>query len=537
MITQICQLLLPCLALTGILCTAFSSRLAAQEQVPYLEAPPNQVVLSDTLNGWYFVPKEMKEEYDAALRRLESLQSEVDSGNVTAEESKAELAELKSRLQKLRAQLETNRVHVAAAEIHEQTEVLEFELGPEKRLAITSNHVRVLGWDEPRVKVELRKIVLSENDEPVEEHLNAISVVHQHGRAQFAGQTDAEWDASEAEFLAADGAKLTKEQLENREKIVNEIRASYAIHRELLGKEIDQLSVKGLEYANNSFVNKKVRSEGGDGQWGSVRQRYAEMTVYVPSCTSVVIRGARRSLQVENLTAALTIVDEDSTDSDARGHFEIHKLQGNLRCRNFPLHSITSVTGDVDVESTSEFGVEGAGTRHYDDLRDMTPARPFAVSVLDVTGGVSLHYGRVQLDLKNIGGTIDVANEFGDTQLILASPLSQRAHRIVTQSGDIAVELSSDAWKSVPVVAVTNHGGIRTNVPREEFEDFNLTGADKYDRVRRTWAGFRTPIVGEERFAVFHLIDRFTAVLNDDRTRDVGLDLLSRSGRIVILRK
>ena len=301
------------------------------------KAPPNHAILSETLNGWIFVPKELKGLYDSTLRRLESLQSEVDDGRIDTTEAKAELAELTSRLRLLRQKIEASRVEVQGAEIHEQTESTEFELGPERRLAITANHVRVIGWEGPNVKVELKKLVLSSDKTDVDDELKALSIVHEHGVAKFAGQTDAQWEAQEAEFMSKDGGKLNKEQLESRRKFVDEIRQSYAHYRELLGKEIDQLSITGLDYNSNKVVPKSVRSEGGSARMGSVRQRYGELTVYVPVCTSVCIRGARRGLHVENLSAPLMIVDEDSTDSDARGEFQVVGLHGDLLCRDFPL--------------------------------------------------------------------------------------------------------------------------------------------------------------------------------------------------------
>ncbi len=502
-----------------------------------VKAPPNHAVLSNTLNGWYFVPKESKEMYDETLRRLESLQTNVDSGRMKANEAKAALTELTSQLTVLRASLESSRIHVAGAEIHEQTETTEFEMGPEKRLAITANHVRIVGWEGKKIKVELKKMVLSSDDKPVEDHLKAIRIVHQHGPVKFAGQSDAKWEAKEAEFLAKEGAKLSEEQLAERREFVNEIRQSSAHHRDLLDKDIDHVSVVGLEYNNNKSVTKSVKSDGGDGQMGSVRQRYAELTVYVPSCTSLCIRGARRGLQVENVTvSSLTIVDEDSTDSDARGKFALNGLQGNLLCINFPLERIRNVKGHVSVESTTEFGIEGAGTSHHDDLRDMTPSRPFQVEVHDVTEGVDMRFARVQLDLANIQGTINVENEFGDTHFTAAAALADSAHRIVSLAGRIDVELSPEAWNSVPVLAVTNHGGVRSNISREEFDDFHLTGPDKRDKVRRDWSGFRKVAAGEDRMAVFNLFDRFAAILND-KTRTNGLDLITRSGALVVVRK
>ena len=523
--------------LTGLLvyCAA-NPAITADDWDRYEKAPPNHALLSDTLNGWYFAPNDLKNLYDGTLQRLEALQVEVDGGQVSAKDATEELAELKLRLQTVREKIEESRVHVAGAEIHEQTETIEFELGPEKRLAITSNHVRIVGWQGPKVKVELRKLVLSSDQKPVDEQLKAISIHHEHGKPEFAGQTDEEWNAQEAEFMARDGATLSKEQLEERRKFVDDIRQSYAHHRELLGKEIDQLMLKGLEYDQNKFVEMKVKSNGGDGRSGSVRQRYAELTVYVPECTSVCVRGARRGLLIENLAASLTVVDEDSTDSDARSRFEIQGLKGDLLCENFPLQVIANVVGHVSIVSTTEFGVEGAGTSHHDDLRDMTPARPYSVAVHGVTEGVRLRYGRVRLDLQDIAGTIDVENEFGDTHFSSTAPLAGSAHRIVSQSGRIDVELSPAAWKSVPVLAVTNHGGSRTNISREEFDDFHLSGEDKHDQVRRDWSGFRTVIEGEERFAVFQLFDRFAAILSDGE-RKTGLDLLTRNGRIVVLRQ
>jgi len=84
--------------------------------------------------------------------------------------------------------------------------------------------------------------------------------------------------------------------------------------------------------------------------------------------------------------------------------------------------------------------------------------------------------------------------------------------------------LSAAAWDSVNVLAVTNHGGVRTNISREQFDDFHLTGPDKHDNVRRDWSGFRKVVADEDRMAVFDLLDRFAAILNDT-ARANGLDL------------
>ena len=524
----------------AFLCVILSRTSGADDWEKHVKAPPNHAVLSDTLNGWYLVPIASKQVYDETVRRLESLQTEVESGHLKANDAKVELVELTSQLTVLRATLQASRVHIAGAEIHEQTETIEFEMGPEKRLVITANHVRVVGWEGKKVKVELKKTVLSTDKKPVksvEDELKAIRIVHQLGRVEFAGQSDAQWDAQEAEFMAKEGANLSKEQLAERRVIVNEIRQIRAYHRDLLDKDIDHVSVAGLEFNNNKSITKSVKSEVRVARMNSIRQRYAEMTVYVPSCTSLCIRGARRGLQVENLiVSTLTIVDEDSTDSDERGRFDLKGLEGNLVCINFPLQTIKKVKGHVWVESTTEFGFQGAGTTYRDDLRDMTPSRQFQVDVDEVTQGVDLLYARVLLDLANIQGKINVKNEFGDTHLVVASSMAETTHRIVSLTGRIDVELSSAAWDSVNVLAVTNHGGVRTNIPREQFDDFHLNGPDKHDNVRRDWSGFRKVVAVEDRMAVFDLLDRFAAILNDT-ARANGLDLISRNGFLVVVRK
>ena len=510
--------------------------LSAEEKQEFTQAPPNHAIVSDTINGWYFVPKELKDEYDTTLRRMESLESEIAAGEVGSQAALKEFADLKSRLRALRTKIDVSQIHVAGAVIHEQTETSEFELGPDKRLAITANHVRIVGSAGNKVKVELKKLILSNDGKPVDEHLKSIRIIHKLGRAEFAGQTDAEQAAHEAEFLAKNAGKFNEEQLAARRQLIASIRKSRSVHRELLGKDIDQVTVDGLNYDDNKIIDRKVKSEGGDGQWGSVRQRYAELTVHVPGCTSVTVRGARRGLQVVDLAADLYLVDEDHTDSDARGRFEVLGLNGKLLCRNFPLHVVANVKGTASIESTTEFAVEGAGTRRRDNIREMTPGKSFSVQIHDISDGVNLHYSRANLDLRNVDGTINVINEFGDTQLLLERPLSKAAHRIYSLTGRIEVQMTPEAWNSSPVVAATNHGGVRSNVEREQFEEFHLEGEDLGDATRRSWAGFRAVVEGEDRMAVFRLVHRFAAIASGAERSD-GLDLFTRSGRIVVLRK
>jgi RNA polymerase sigma-70 factor (ECF subfamily) len=273
--------------------------------------------------------------------------------------------------------------------------------------------------------------------------------------------------------------------------------------------------------------------EGLEGRFGSARQRYGELTVYVPACTSICVRGARRGLDVKNVSAELTIVDEDSTDSDARGRFEVDGLQGDLVCRNFPLRTVANIACHVAIEATTEWGIGGTNYRH--DQRQLYSGRPFVVNIRNVIGGVDLRYGRVDLNLDSIDGTINVENEYGNTTLVSEVPLLDGPHRIVSQTGRIDVTLNEAAWSSVPVVAVTYHGDVRTNVDRNLFDSFHLEGPDKLDQVRRTWQGFRAVGENEGPLAVFDLQGRFQSIIKNQE-RPTGLDILSRSGSITVLK-
>lgn len=180
------------------------------------QAPPDHAVLAETLYGWIFAPQKLKREYDQLLGRLDALQADIDAGKLTAVEARRELATVRERLVVLRRELEQSKVRVDAGKLHEQTEELEFELGAERRLAITANQIRVVGWDKPRVRCELKRQVLTVGDETPEKHLDAIRLKHVCERAEFAGQTSEEIADYERKYLAGDGAQLNGRQRAKR---------------------------------------------------------------------------------------------------------------------------------------------------------------------------------------------------------------------------------------------------------------------------------------------------------------------------------
>src|SRR5262249_17569840 len=95
-----------------------ASLLAADEPRATGVAPPNHVILSDTLFGSYFVAAPLKEQYDRLLSRVETLKRELDTERVTGAQAEAQLTSLRDDLQKLRESIERSKVLVPAAKVH-----------------------------------------------------------------------------------------------------------------------------------------------------------------------------------------------------------------------------------------------------------------------------------------------------------------------------------------------------------------------------------------------------------------------------------
>lgn len=498
----------------------------------YATAPANHGILLSDFDAWIFVPLALKEQYQQTINKLEELQRTVGRGEITATAAENELTALRTRFDSLRAEIEKSQVKVAKANLTEQTQTMEFELGSEKCLAITSNQVHIVGWDQPQVKAVLKKSVLTLDIATADEHLKAMQIQHQNARADFAGKTEAEW--LQAMESNTKNEQQSPEDIAQRTRFLEHIRQSYMVHRSYAGKSIDQLTVSGMDYQSNPILVTKVKSEGGEGEWGSARQRYAELTVYVPNCQTVVVRGAKRGLTVKNLSANLIVVDEDSTDSNPRAPFSIDGLKGNLDCRHFPLKVVRDIQGDVSIESYLEFGVEGGGTKHWSDFRELTPPKPLSLTISNVTGSLKLNLGKVDLSLSNIAGKINCENLYGNTSLKVSQPLVAEPQRVVQQSGTISVELSRSAWESISIIAASNFGSVKTNLKGEQFADFMMQGVSPAFAQRRNWNGFRKVEATEDPLQFMQLLERFPAIL-DDQPRSAGLDLFSSSGNVSVI--
>lgn len=515
----------------GVLCSLAP---AADVQA---EAPPNSVVLRHTRGGAYFVAEPLKEEYDKLLARVQTLQADLDAERTTGAAVLVELKDLRDRLDKLRADIEQKKVLVSPLKVHSQTEEVSFDPGPERLLVVTADHVRVEGWDGPKVKCVIGKTVLADGDAPVDDHLKALKVVHRHAPAPgVVGQSAAERAEDERKFQASDdGRRMSDAARKGRADLVREIADAYAPYAAFQGKAIDTVEVEGLTHEQgNRQVGVSITSPGGGGSSGSDWQRHAALTVYVPpGCKAVAVRGCLGSIDVRGVRAPLLLTTDGSHDRDYNGTFAVRNVAGPLTVYNVPLDQVVGVHGDVTLMCTTE--LVNTGTLHDARRGERTLYTPPARALVcqNVDGDLTAWFTRSDLTVDAVGGRLDVRNEFGNTAVTVAAPLAaDKPHRVVSESGRVEVRLTAKALGALPLQALTNCGTVRTDAPQAVLEDTNFTLGRDAAGAARSWRGVKSVRKGD-REVFFGAADRVGAVLSG-RDRSPGLDLISRGGVVVV---
>ena len=511
-------------------------------------APPNQAILRHGLGGAYFVTKSLKQRYDNLVKTVRVLEAESNKGAIDEEDALQEIGNLREELAKTREALEKQKVFVSAATVRTQSETTTLQLGKEGCLLIVASKVRIVGWDQPEVKCVLEKAVLSAGDQPVDDQLKAIKVVHQHRRAtEEVGQTREELAETRKAQDAAPGAKPPDSKaIEARKKFDEEYLASWSLYRPMQGKEIDVLRIDGLDWAQgNQNIMIDVRSPFGEGRVGSDFQRHASLTVYVPHaprCRLVGVRGGQEGLDVESLRSSLVVRGQHVMGQgywESEREFRIRGLRGSLAAEDVPIGRLEDVVGNVSIVLTAD--------------SDLAVRRQYK----KITGDLRAWFCRADLHLEEIAGTIDVKNEFGDTVLVakkpLAVPLARsgppghpsgseqtkplllKAHRIVSESGHIEIHFAPEAgkWEWLPLAALTECGTVRTVGAGDALEkvSFSVGAGDPWGN-RRAWQGSISRRKGEGP----HLspFERPAEVLLG-KDRSPGLDLISRAGSIRIV--
>jgi hypothetical protein len=516
--------------LACVLVAAIGSALHAQGALT-AEAPAGHDVLRGTYGGAYFIARDLKAKYDELLARVDRLKADLAAGNVAADEALRQLEELEPQLAQLRDDIEARKVLVSPVKMQQQTEEFTFDLGPQRQLIVTADAVRIVGWDGPQVKCVLEKIVMATGDEPEAAEFAAMKIIHKHGLAtDLVGRTDEEVAADEAKFLAEPReTPLTEEQLASRQALVDEIQGSYAPYSAYQGHEVDVVSIEGLTHEEgNTQVTVDLKSPNGGGLMGSDWRRRATLTVYVPACEGLLVRGCLSGLAIEGVDAPLTITDSGSHDRDYDAKSTIADIVGPLTMYNVPLDSLTGAAGNVTIVSTVEYA--NSGTTHSDGMRVAYNPPPRSCTITGVRGDLSVWFARVNLQVSGVTGAIDIRNEAGDT-VIEDEKLAPRPHRVVSQAGRVELRAPAALLAEMPVMALTTEGRAETNADQERFENASFTTGAAAEGDRRSWRGFMSPIPD--------MMERFTAMQRPARvlagTETVpSLTLISRSGAVAV---
>jgi hypothetical protein len=504
---------------------------ADDDQVVKAEAPPDYAVLSHTRGGAYFVPKDLMERHDQLLARVARIKSDLAAGKMKADAALRELKDVEPLLDSLRKELQEKKVLVSPIKVQKQTEELLFDLGPERLLIITADHLRVVRWDGPKVKCVLDKSLLATSDKPETEEFKALKLTHRLGTApELVGETPEAVAEEEKKFLAEHAnSPLNASQLAARKQLVAEIESGNAHYRAFQGKEVDVVGIEGLSGQHgNRQITVDIRSKGGGGAMGSDWRRQAMLTVYVPRSNGVLLRGCLVGLDVDGLKAPLYVTDSDSLDRDYDGTFRIKDLDGPLTLFNVPLDRLEKVHGDVKIMATVEYA--NTGTHYENDQRTTILPPPRECVVDDVEGNLTAWFSRVNLRIGAVSGTIDVKNEVGDTRFAPIAPLADRAHRLVSASGNIDARLGRGQLDKLPIMALTTEGTVKTNAKPEELEETNFTTGNPVDGSRRDWRGLKTPRKGGAG-SPLEQFERPAAVLRGAE-RSPGLDIITQSGTI-----
>ena len=452
------------------------------------ESPPGHTSIADGLGGSYFIPTSLKEKYDRLTNRVKALEAEMIAGQISEADAKSEIRWLRTELESARKEIDAQKKFVSAAKINTQSETVEFELGEAKNLLILADKVKLVGWDQPGVKCVLEKTVLGIGDEVVNDQFDGIKLVHRHGpAAEHVGKSPEEAAAEEQKFLAsADGQKLDAKQLEARRKLVEQIAGYQQLFRPLQGKTLDTISIAGLSYADgNRQITLELSTPGGGASHKSEWRRHATLTVYVPTCNAVGLQGGLAGLDAQGLKTQLVVRGEGNRDY--YGSFGVSDHQGSVTIHNIPLQSLKNVQGNVVVVATAYLG--NSGVRHADDTKTSYVELPEPYVYSNIQGDFRGWFVRANLSLSGVTGTIDVNNEFGDTLLTVTAPLVSAAQRVVSQAGNIRIQLAKNALGKLPLMVLTETGTIRCGRSEPPLEDVSFHGyadaesASRMDRL------------------------------------------------------
>src|SRR5262249_44861993 len=153
-----------------------------------------------------------------------------------------------------------------------------------------------------------------------------------------------------------------------------------------------------------------------------VWRRHATLTVFVPKCQRLAVRGALAGLDVAGVQGALLGGRDPGVNRDYEAQYRIKGVPGDVTVMDFPLNAVEDITGGGTVEAPEDFA--NFGTNHGPDGMLMYWYRPLPCLIKNVGGDLRARFGRVDLRVENVRGRIAVENVAGDTKLAVEAPLA-----------------------------------------------------------------------------------------------------------------
>ncbi|QDT09841.1 hypothetical protein [Planctomycetes bacterium K23_9] len=497
------------------------------------QAPANHVSFRSTATGGLYVDQELMAEYVAAKDRYESLRRNryrsADFLGLAAEEFLA----AEKKFVALAAKVESAAVLVSPFTVYRRRETESFQLGSSNQIVITADDVNLRGWNGDDIKCVVEKAVLG-TESPDDAEFDAIKVEHEVRPADdWVGVTDEVRKQQEDAFLESKSGKdATEAGLKFRKELIEKNREHYSVYRPLQGQRVNTLQVVGLSaQEGNVHLTGEIVSPGGGKSMSGYWRRSAKVTIYVPKCQYVAVRGCMVAVNIKSVQANLILTTDGSLDRSYGADFHVSDIDGDLSIRQAPIRRIIGIQGDVQFIQTDE--VTNTSTRHSGGVRTTSSPPPDPTLIGDIGGNLNGHFVRADLSLRNLRGEISVFNEYGNTQIDVAANLKNTTHRIASHSGVIRLsgqavpddypDLEVNDLVGVPLHAFTQTGTVKVRGLRKRLQDKSYTSGG------RGWQGFRSPTDGVS----FTDFNRPNAAW-ENSPRSAGIDIVSSAGTVVI---
>jgi hypothetical protein len=488
---------------------ALTGALADEQQKDRPKAPADHAEFESDMSGSYFVTKALKDLYDNLVTQVGELRTDIDQARINESQARAGIAKLQSEIDEVLREIKKTKLFVPGATVQHRAAVKNIPLGASDLLLIEAENVEIQRGDGPDIKCVVKKTVLGDldKDQNLSADFDGIELVvrKSSGKEMFGFYKDAA----------------------NRPDLKHHY--DQFPFKPFLNREFTVITLKGLSHEEgNRQISVDARNELGSGTSSIQWRRHAKLSLTVPKCQGVAIQGGLGGLLVRSLDGPLMI--QGSGARDFRAQYRVTDLNGSLTACGIPLHEIDSVTGNVSIVHTAY--TEDALTTHGPNGVDTRTVPPKPSRFKGIRGGLEVNFCRADLTIEDIGGRVDVQNDFGRTVWHSVRPVANTDHRIVSQSGAIEVSISPSAMGKLNVALFTSCGAVRLPGGDRGFES-RLFRGDLGDTSVRSWTGFASGGGHEHpgpQSQGFH-IERMPAAWRGDR-RSPGIDVISRAGTI-----